>query len=89
MEKLKRNNQIVLQYVNEKGSFSDYPWNPNGSENNIAGICDETERVFGTMPHPEVFLFSQNHPRRTKEKIQGGEGLKIFKNAVRFVKNKL
>jgi len=88
-EKLKRNNQIVLQYVNEKGGFGNYPWNPNGSEDNIAGICDETGRVFGIMPHPEGFLFSQNHPRWTKEKIQGGEGLKIFKNAVRFVKNKL
>jgi len=38
------------------------------------------------MPHPEGFLFSQNYPRWTKEKIQGDEGLKIFKNAVRFAK---
>ncbi len=41
------------------------------------------------MPHPEGFLFAQNHPRWTREKIQKGEGIKIFKNAVEFVKNEL
>jgi len=39
-----------------------YPDDPNGSEGHIAGICDPSGRVFGLMPHPEAFLFAENHP---------------------------
>lgn len=86
-EKLKKSEQIVLQYSSKEGNpSSNYPFNPNGSEDNIAGICDETGRIFGIMPHPEGFLFPQNHPRWTRERIQEGEGIKIFKNAVEFLK---
>jgi len=88
-ERLISQNRIVAQYMDDKGNLAGYPWNPNGSELNIAGICNETGRIFGLMPHPEAFLFPQNHPRWTREKIQEGEGLKIFKNAINFVKNKL
>jgi len=88
-KKLIEHNHIVAQYADDKGDLVSYPWNPNGSELNIAGICDETGRIFGLMPHPEAFLFPQNHPRWTREKSQEGEGLKIFKNAVNFVKNKI
>jgi phosphoribosylformylglycinamidine synthase len=85
-ERLIKQNQIVAQYVDDRGSLASYPWNPNGSENNIAGICDETGRIFGLMPHPEAFLFPQNHPRWTRESIIEGQGLKIFENAVNFIK---
>ncbi len=88
-ERLRETNQIAAQYIDSKGNLASYPWNPNGSEGNIAGICDETGRIFGLMPHPEAFLCHQNHPRWTREKVQESEGLKIFKNAVEFVKNKL
>jgi len=88
-ERLIKQNQIVAQYTDEKGNLSSYPFNPNGSELNVAGVCDETGRIFGLMPHPEGFLFPQNHPRWTREKIEEGKGLKIFKNAVNFVKNEL
>ena len=53
LNRLKRNKQIVFQYSDAAGNFSGYPNNPNGSIENIAGICDETGRVFGLMPHPE------------------------------------
>lgn len=76
----------MAQYTDEKGNSADYPFNPNGSDNNIAGICDQTGRIFGIMPHPEGFLFRENHPRWTREKIQEGRGLKVFENAVNFVK---
>ena len=88
-EKLERQDQIVVKYVDDKGELADYPWNPNGSELNIAGICDETGRIFGLMPHPEAFLFPQNHPRWTREKIPVGQGLKVFQNAVNFIKYEL
>lgn len=87
-EKLKKSEQIVLQYSSKEGyPSSSYPFNPNGSEDNIAGICDETGKIFGMMPHPEGFLFPQNHPRWTREEIKNGKGVEIFKNAVEFFKN--
>ena len=44
-----------------------YPANPNGAELNVAGLCDETGRVFGLMPHPERFIDPTQHPRWTRE----------------------
>lgn len=65
----------------------EFPHNPNGSLNAIAGLCDPTGRVFGLMPHPEAYLFPENHPQWDLQKIRGelperGLGLKIFQNAV-------
>jgi len=87
LQKLNKNNQVALWYVDEKGDLSDYPWNPNGSLENIAGICDETGRIFGLMPHPEAYLYKTNNPRWTREKLsEEGMGVKIFRNAVDFIK---
>jgi len=86
LQKLNKNNQIVLRYVDGEGNLAGYPWNPNGSLENIAGICDETGRIFGLMPHPEAYLHMTNHPRWTREKIpEEGMGVKIFRNAVDFI----
>lgn len=52
LEKLNKNGQILFRYCNEKGEINDDA-NPNGSLENIAGICNETKNVFGMMPHPE------------------------------------
>jgi len=70
-----------------------YPDDPNGSVNHIAGICDPTGRVFGLMPHPEAFLYPENHPnwsalRLTADGLSSvsrheGRGLHIFRNGVR------
>jgi phosphoribosylformylglycinamidine synthase I len=78
---------IALQYSREDYGEAtiDYPANPNGSVAGIAGLCDETGRIFGLMPHPEAYLHYTNHPRWTREKLpQDGMGLAIFKNAVDF-----
>ena len=88
-ERVVKQNQIVIQYVDRKGNLVGYPFNPNGSELNIAGICDETGRILGLMPHPEAFLFPQNHPRWTRETIKTGQGLKVFQNGVNYVKKEL
>ncbi|MEX1229778.1 MAG: phosphoribosylformylglycinamidine synthase subunit PurQ [Planctomycetaceae bacterium] len=62
-----------------------YPDNPNGSVANIAGLCDATGRVLGLMPHPERFLFATQHPQWTRKNLTGeGEGMAIFRNAVRY-----
>jgi phosphoribosylformylglycinamidine synthase len=62
-----------------------YPDNPNGAMGDVAGICDATGRVFGLMPHPERFVDPTQHPRWTREPSRtAGDGLQIFKNAVRY-----
>ncbi|MBI2079965.1 phosphoribosylformylglycinamidine synthase subunit PurQ [Candidatus Micrarchaeota archaeon] len=81
------NNLHVLQYVNEKGVVtSDYPANPNGSVMSIAGICDVSGRIFGLMPHPEAFNDVTNDPLWTTGVIKEALGLRIFKNAVEYLK---
>lgn len=52
LERLRKNRQILLRYVDAKGKPTAAA-NPNGSLENIAGICNETRNVFGLMPHPE------------------------------------
>ena len=52
IEKLEDNDQILFKYSNEEGEVVNDA-NPNGSVNNIAGICNEGRNVFGMMPHPE------------------------------------
>jgi len=52
LERLQANRQILLRYVDAKGKPTD-AGNPNGSIDNIAGICNEGRNVFGLMPHPE------------------------------------
>ncbi len=87
LEKLKKNGQIVFQYCDEKGKFAGYPCNPNGSIENIAGICDETGRILGLMPHPERYIEFYQHPQWTgMKKRLSGAGLEIFSNGVNYVK---
>ncbi len=65
-----------------------YPFNPNGSMNAIAGVCDESGRLFGLMPHPEAYLYRAHHPRWTREQNlpEEGMGLWLYRNAVRFIR---
>ncbi|OQA29476.1 MAG: Phosphoribosylformylglycinamidine synthase [Verrucomicrobia bacterium ADurb.Bin345] len=68
-----------------------HPHNPNGSLNAIAGICDPSGRVFGLMPHPEAYLYPENHPQWDFQRENGtlpesGLGLQLFKNASRYLK---
>jgi phosphoribosylformylglycinamidine synthase len=89
LNRLKKNNQVVFQYCDAKGKLSGYPDNPNGSMESIAGICDQTGRVFGLMPHPERHIFAAAHPRNW-DKIAGteGDGLQIFRNGVDYIKKR-
>lgn len=66
----------------------DYPLNPNGSTLAIAGICDETGRLFGLMPHPEAYLHRTHHPRWTREKSlpEEGMGLWLYNNAIHYIR---
>ena len=87
LKSLEANKQVVLRYVNEKGAVAGYPFNPNGAQNSIAGICNKKGNVFGLMPHPERFVYSFQHPARKGKGANSefGWGLDIFKNAVNIV----
>lgn len=52
VQKLKQNDQIVLRYIDEQNEPTEES-NPNGSVDNIAGICNEKGNIMGLMPHPE------------------------------------
>jgi phosphoribosylformylglycinamidine synthase len=72
LNKLRRNRQILLRYADSAGRISPAA-NPNGSVDNIAGICNENRNVFGLMPHPEQAV----------EKILGSDdGLTIFSSII-------
>jgi phosphoribosylformylglycinamidine synthase len=89
LERLHRGHQVVVQYSDEDfmDATMDYPANPNGAIDAIAGICNETGRIFGLMPHPEAYLHRTNHPRWTREDLpEEGMGLAIFKNAIDFIR---
>lgn len=90
LRELHARGHVALQYVDEEGNLSGYPGNPNGSQDNIAGLCDPTGRIFGLMPHPEVYVYPTNHPRWTREKVPAeGMGVAVFRNAVRFIRESL
>lgn len=93
------NHQVALRYVRPDGGEAngEYPFNPNGSLFDVAGICDATGRIMGLMPHPEAFHHFTNHPNWTlkKELIvrSGGSvidlpaegmGILFFRNAVKY-----
>ena len=90
LENLGKSGQIIFKYVDKDGNIANYPWNPNGSLDNIAGICDSTGRVLGMMPHPERYIEPTQHPRWTREGLKAeGDGIAIFRNAVNYVKEKM
>jgi phosphoribosylformylglycinamidine synthase len=87
LDSLNKNNQIVFRYCSKDGDKPEYPLDPNGSVDQIAGICNTTGNIFGLMPHPERYIFALQHPAR--ESFHGGEygwGKVVFQNAVDFVK---
>jgi phosphoribosylformylglycinamidine synthase len=74
-----------MRYADERGQPADYPANPNGSQDDVAGICDATGRVLGLMPHPERHVLGTQHPKWTRDGLRPeGDGLQLFRNAVDF-----
>jgi len=85
LETLRTRGQIVFRYVGSDGTGADYPENPNGSVDDVAGICDPTGRILGMMPHPERHVEGWHHPRWTREGLKEvGDGFQIFQNAVHY-----
>jgi len=85
--KLKKDKQVVFRYVSPDGKLKGYPFNPNGSLENIAGICSSSGLVLGMMPHPERCLLKHHYPdwTRMQSNEMYGAGFQIFKNIVEYV----
>jgi phosphoribosylformylglycinamidine synthase len=94
---LHKNQQIAVQYATPDGELAAgrFPLNPNGSLDDIAGICDPTGRIFGLMPHPEAYSHWTNHPDWTRRKEIAKRrgfsrqevstaGMRFFQNAIDF-----
>ncbi|MGQ4808019.1 Phosphoribosylformylglycinamidine synthase [Candidatus Entotheonellaceae bacterium PAL068K] len=85
LQALHTNHQIAARYCDATGSAAPYPWNPNGSVDAIAGVCDPSGQVLGLMPHPEAYVHRTHHPRWTRETLpEEGLGVQLFRNAVQF-----
>lgn len=84
INQLKANRQVALRYAPGQ--------NPNGSADDIAGICDPSGVIFGLMPHPERCVTATQHPQWTRMGAgfidQTMPGLRVFENAVQHVRER-
>lgn len=89
LKQIEEDNLIALRYATPDGKTTEeYPYNPNGSINSIAGICAPSGRLFGLMPHPEAYTHYTNHPFWSNLSLpEEGQGVIFFRNAVQFIKN--
>jgi phosphoribosylformylglycinamidine synthase len=91
LDRMEHNDQIVFRYVDDKGGYAGYPWCPNGSVRNIAGISNVHGNVFGLMPHPERVFDRLTHPDWTRtgdNPVASGDGRVVFESALRNVLKK-
>lgn len=82
------NDQIALTYTypDATPASGEYPFNPNGSLLDIAGICNPQGNVLGLMPHPENHIHPYQHPQWTRG-VKGNTGLKLFENGVSYARS--
>jgi len=73
--RLEKNRQVIFRYTTADGRVDDAA-NPNGSVNNIAGLCNDARNVVGLMPHPE---------RACELAVGSADGLVLFESVVRSV----
>ena len=80
LDQLRDNNMVALRYTD----------NPNGSIEDIAGICDPSGLILGLMPHPERYNHRTNHPSWTRNPDETAipAGQRMFQNAVNHVRER-
>ena len=90
LKKLEENDQVVFRYVDPDGEYAGYPWNPNGSLSNLAGICNHIGNVFGMMPHPERTFYYYQHPDWQRKGIKKdiGDGRAVFESVLDYISKK-
>jgi phosphoribosylformylglycinamidine synthase len=89
LRKMEELDMLVFKYVDPEGNYAGYPWNPNGSLENIAGICNAEGNIFGMMPHPERVFYQYQHPDWTRKlEEKDGDGKVIFESVLDYVTRK-
>lgn len=85
LDTLSARDQVALVYARPSGmpAQGEYPFNPNGSLGDIAGVCNPQGNVLGLMPHPEDHVLPYQHPRWTRGE-RDRMGLRLFENGVRY-----
>lgn len=87
LHQLEAHKQVVFRYCNSDGQpTQEYPLNPNGSVNAIAGITDPSGRILGIMPHPERFVRVSQHPNWRRLPNLQPHGLPIFEKMVTYAR---
>jgi len=87
LRRIRESGQVIFRYVRQTGKARGYPDNPNGSVDDIAGICNRDGRILGLMPHPERHIEPTHHPQWTRRRLRGEpDGLQVFRNAVNYFK---
>jgi phosphoribosylformylglycinamidine synthase len=81
-----KTNNIAIQYVDNFGEITQkYPHNPNGSEQGVAGITNNSGRVTIMMPHPERVFRAVQHSYYPKDWTERSPWLRMFENARKWV----
>ncbi len=83
LSQLSKKRLIALKYVDGNMKEADYPVNPNGSEQNIAGICDPSGKILGLMPHPECAVKKVTFPCWTSGVSHEKNSVRLFSNIVK------
>jgi phosphoribosylformylglycinamidine synthase I len=88
LERLIEDKQIVFRYCRSDGSEAggEFPWNPNGSLHDIAGICNPEGNVLGMMPHPERVVDPLQQADWTRKKYDAGDGRIFFESIKAYLK---
>jgi phosphoribosylformylglycinamidine synthase subunit PurQ / glutaminase len=79
-----RRTEVLSKFERQGMMCLKYEGDPNGSDERLAGLCDQNGRIFGLMPHPEAFVRWTAHPEWTIAPGRAsapGQGLAIFENA--------
>ncbi len=75
LQEMRQNGQILFRYCNKYGEVTEDA-NPNGSVENIAGVCNEVKNVVGMMPHPE---------RASDEELGNTDGIRVFQSILQYL----
>ncbi|MFP4098164.1 MAG: phosphoribosylformylglycinamidine synthase I [Alphaproteobacteria bacterium] len=98
LKTLRDNNQIAARYITPEGNQAqgEFPYNPNGSIDDIAALTDKTGRVAAMMPHPErgMFMWQRDDYHERKDQAQRAgkklpeeaDGMLVFHNAAKYFK---
>jgi phosphoribosylformylglycinamidine synthase subunit PurQ / glutaminase len=91
LRELADNDQVVFRFVDDTGRAGRYPWNPSGTTDGIAAMCNRDGNVLGVQPHPERCFFRHLRPDWTRS-VNGdpvyGDGKALFDSVLEFVEHR-